>query len=103
MRDSWQKKVYLPYDTKNCVEKKHALRQNKSYATYSPQKSEFRLRKKICYHRVCCCLGDYVVRQCHLFPLYPWQDIWLIFAEMELDSTTMFVHGTNLMFIRSTE
>ena len=38
---------------------------------------------------------------CHLYPLYSWQDILLTFAEMELDSTTMFPLGTNVMFIRS--
>ena len=37
----------------------------------------------------------------HLHPLHSWQDILLIFAEMELDSTTMFPPGTNVMFIRS--
>ena len=55
--------------------------------------------KKICYS---CCVGDCVVMQCHLYPLYSWQDILLFFAEMELDSTTMFTPGTNVMFIRST-
>ena len=37
-----------------------------------------------------------------MYPLYSWQDILLTFAEMELDSTTMFPPGTNVMFIRST-
>ena len=39
---------------------------------------------------------------CHLYPLHSWQDILLTFAEMELDNTTMFPPGTNVMFIRST-
>ena len=39
---------------------------------------------------------------CHLYPLHSWQDILLTFAEMELDSTTMFPPGTSVMFIRST-
>ena len=47
-------------------------------------------------------MGDCVVRHCHLHPLYSWQDILLTLAEMELDSTTMFTHETNVMFIRST-
>ena len=42
------------------------------------------------------------MRHCHLYPLCSWQDILLTFAEMELDSTTMFTPGTNVMFIRST-
>ena len=55
-----------------------------------------------CYGSLCCCVGDCVVRQCDLHPLYSWQDILLTFAEMELDSTAMFTPGTNVMFIRST-
>ena len=51
---------------------------------------------------LCCCVGDCVVGHCHLYPLYSWHDILLTFAEMELDSTTMFPPGTNVMFIRST-
>ena len=47
-------------------------------------------------------MGDCVVGHCYLYPLYSWQDILLTFAEMELDSTTMFPLGTNVMFIRST-
>ena len=47
-------------------------------------------------------MGDCVVRHCHLYPLYPWQDVLLTFAEMELDITTMFTPGTNVMFIHST-
>ena len=39
---------------------------------------------------------------CHLYPLYSWQDILHTFAELELDSTTMFPPGTNVMSIRST-
>ena len=35
------------------------------------------------------------------YPLQSWQDILLTSAEMELDSTTMFPPGTNVMFIRS--
>ena len=35
---------------------------------------------------------------CHLYPLHSWQDILLTFAEMELDSTTMFPLGTSVMF-----
>ena len=35
---------------------------------------------------------------CHLYPLHLWQDILLTFAEMELDSTTMFPPGTSVMF-----
>ena len=50
---------------------------------------------------LCCCVGDCVVGHCHLYPLYSWQDILLTFAEMELDSTTMFPPGTNVIFIRS--
>ena len=42
------------------------------------------------------------MRQCHLYPLYSWQDTLLTFAEMDFDSTTMFTPGTNVMFIRST-
>ena len=52
---------------------------------------------------LCCCVGDCVVGHCHLYPLHSWQDILLTFAEMELDNTTMFPPGTNVMFIRSTE
>ena len=48
-------------------------------------------------------MGDYVVGHCHLYPLHSWQDILLTFAEMELDNTTMFSLGTNVMFIRSME
>ena len=51
---------------------------------------------------LCCCVGDCVVGHYHLYPLYFWQDILLTFAEMELDSTTMFPPGTSVMFIRST-
>ena len=51
---------------------------------------------------LCCCVGDCVVGHCHLYPLHSWQDILLTFAEMELDSTTMFPPGTSVMFIRST-
>ena len=40
--------------------------------------------KKFCYGSLCCCVGDCVVRHCHLYPLYSWQDILLTFAEMEL-------------------
>ena len=47
-------------------------------------------------------LGDCVVGHYHLHPLHSWQDILLTFAEMELDSTTMFPLGTSVMFIRST-
>ena len=57
--------------------------------------------KKI-YGSLCCCVGDCVVGHCHLYPLYSWDDIFPTFAEMELDSTTMFPPGTNVMFIRST-
>ena len=38
----------------------------------------------------------------HLHPLHSWQDVLLTFAEMELDTTTMFPPGTSVMFIRST-
>ena len=58
--------------------------------------------KNFCYGSLCCCVGDFVVRHCHLHPLYSWKDILLTFAEMELDSTTMFTPGTNVIFIRST-
>ena len=37
-----------------------------------------------------------------MYPLYSWQDMLLTFAEMELDSATMFTSGTNVMLIRST-
>ena len=47
-------------------------------------------------------LGDCVVGHYHLHPLHSWQDILLTFAEMDLDSTTMFPPGTSVMFIRST-
>ena len=47
---------------------------------------------------LCCCVGDCVVGHCHLYPLHSWQDILLTFAEMELDSTTMFPPGTSVMF-----
>ena len=47
-------------------------------------------------------MGDCGVGHCHLYPLHSWQDILLTFAEMELDSTTMFPPGTSVMFIRST-
>ena len=47
-------------------------------------------------------LGDCVVGHYHLHPLHSWQDILLTFAEMELDSTTIFPPGTSVMFIRST-
>ena len=39
---------------------------------------------------------------CHLYSLHSWRDIFLTFAEMELESTTMFPLGTSVMFIRST-
>ena len=58
--------------------------------------------KKFYYGSLCCCVGGCVVRHCHLYPLHSWQDILLTFAEMELDSTTMFTPGTNVMFICST-
>jgi len=48
---------------------------------------------------LCCSVGDCVVGHCHLYPLHSWQDILLTFAEMELDSTTMFPPGTNVMFM----
>ena len=38
---------------------------------------------------------------CHLYPLHSWQDILLTFAEMELDGTTIFPPGTNVMLMRS--
>ena len=50
---------------------------------------------------LCCCVGDCVVGHYHLHPLHSWQDILLTFAEMELDSTTMFPPWTSVMFIRS--
>ena len=55
-----------------------------------------------CCGSLCCCVCDCVVAHCHLYPLHSWQDILLTFAEMELDSTTMFPPGTSVMFIRST-
>ena len=58
--------------------------------------------QKFCYGSLCCCVGNCVVRHCHLYPWYSWQDILLTFAEMELDSTTMFTPWRNVMFIRST-
>ena len=45
---------------------------------------------------LCCCVGDCVVGHCHLYPLHSWQ--FAHFAEMELDSTTMFPPGTRVMF-----
>ena len=50
----------------------------------------------------CVVVCDCVVGHCHLYPLYSWQEIFLTFTEMELDSTTMFPPGTNVMFICST-
>ena len=44
---------------------------------------------------LCRCVGDCVVGHCHLYPLHSWRDILLTFAEMQLDSTTMFPPGTN--------
>ena len=58
--------------------------------------------KIFCYGSLYCCVGDCVVRHCHLYPLYSWKNILLAFAEMEFDSTTMFTPGTNVMVIRST-
>ena len=58
--------------------------------------------KIFCHSSLCCCVGDCVVRHCHLYPLYSWRDMLLTIAEMELDSTTMFAPGTNVMFIWST-
>ena len=58
-------------------------------------------RKIFCYGSLCF-VADCVVRHCHLYHLYSWQDILLIFAEMELASTTMDTPGTNVMFICST-
>ena len=55
-----------------------------------------------CCSSLCCCVGDCVVRHCHLYPLYSWQDILLTFAEMELNSTAMFTPGAKVTFIRST-
>ena len=49
-----------------------------------------------------CCVDGCVVGHYHLHPLHSWQDILLTFAEMELDSTTMFPPGTSVMFICST-
>ena len=43
--------------------------------------------QNFCYGSLCCCVGDCVVRHCHLYPLYSWQDILLTFAEMELDDS----------------
>ena len=53
--------------------------------------------KIFCCGSLCCCVGDCVVGHCHLYPLHSWQDILLTFAEMELDNTTMFPPGTNVM------
>ena len=47
-------------------------------------------------------MGDCVVWHFHVYPLYSWQGILLTFAEMELDSTTIFTPGTNVMFMCST-
>ena len=58
--------------------------------------------KIFCCGSLCCCVGDCVVGHYHLHPLHSRQDILLNFAEMELDSTTMFPPGTSVMFIRST-
>ena len=41
------------------------------------------------------------MRHGQLYPVCSWQDILLIFAEMQLDSRTMFTPKTNAMFIRS--
>ena len=60
------------------------------------------VHKNFGYGSFCCCVGDCVVRPCHLYPLYSWQHMLPTFAEMELDSTTMFTPRTNVMFIRST-
>ena len=37
-----------------------------------------------------------------MYALDSWQNILLTLAEMELDSTTMFTPGTNVMFVRYT-
>ena len=58
--------------------------------------------KNFCCCSLCCFVGDCVVGHSHLYPSCSWPDILLTFAEMELDSTTMFLPGTNVMFIRST-
>ena len=47
-----------------------------------------------CDGALCCCVGDCVVRHCRWYPLCPWQDILVGFAEMEVDSTPMFTPGT---------
>ena len=42
------------------------------------------------YGSLCCCVGDCVVGYCHLYPLYSWQDILLIFAEWNLTAQPCF-------------
>ena len=60
------------------------------------------LRKNFCDGSLCCCVGDCVVEALPLVSLDSWQDSLLTSAEMELDSTTVFTPGTNVMFIRTT-
>ena len=62
--------------------------------TWSTQNFSLRLIVLLCGWLCCGALP--------LEPLHSWSDILLTFAEMELDSTTMFPHGTSVMFIRST-
>ena len=45
------------------------------------------------YGSLCCCVGDCVVGYCHLYPLYSWQDILLIFAEWNLTAQPCFSLG----------
>ena len=53
-----------------------------------------------CPSSLCRCVGDCVVRHCHSYLLYSWQDILL--TEMELDSTTMFARDRRSLDIQST-
>ena len=62
--------------------------------TWSNQNFSLRLIVLLCGR-----LSQCVVGHCHLYPLHSWRDILLTFAEMELDSTTMFSPGTNVTVV----
>ena len=49
--------------------------------------------KIFCCSSLCCCVGDCVVGHCHLYPLYSWQDILLLYAEMELEMEVLGTSG----------
>ena len=72
----------------------HPHRARGAHSLTPPDQPALGQHKNFCYGSLCCCVGDCVVGHCHLYPLHSWQDILLTFAEMELDSTTMFPPGT---------